>query len=429
MEPILKLRKNPEPQFDDTIDYNTIGLKPNSKQFKRFFKAGLLNYIDVEYAKEVRNYWKRKYNKEINPVLHLAIANLTGIKDPRYAPSREMWNEIIPYFNDMNIRIGYSDKNMYDKLIKAKYAAQTVLKCIRGHYFDSDNNLLKSDTIIDKLRSYEEDLIIKPSDNDNGRGIARLVYENGYLLLNGVQLTQEIIRKQYGFNFIVQKVIRQHPEMAKPHPASVNTLRMVTLRYNNKIQHLLTYARFGGGNQVKDHAAHGGVSVGVKDNGELMNIAMDTHCMLHTHHPTTNYDFSNTIKIPNYEKFIKYVEELHKEIPHHDLVSWDIAVGEDGNPVFIESNYRGTTWRYQLVSQKPMFGDLTAEILNDISGKVRNDDFDRDVRYQMPPKIRRRIRRLKRRANNAKEDAKSLRSYTKALENKNKNINYGKENK
>lgn len=49
MEPILKLRKNPEPQFDDTIDYNTIGLKPNSKQFKRFFKAGLLNYIDVEY--------------------------------------------------------------------------------------------------------------------------------------------------------------------------------------------------------------------------------------------------------------------------------------------------------------------------------------------------------------------------------------------
>lgn len=60
MEPILKLRKNPEPQFDDTIDYNTIGLKPNSKQFKRFFKAGLLNYIDVEYAKEVRNYCKKK---------------------------------------------------------------------------------------------------------------------------------------------------------------------------------------------------------------------------------------------------------------------------------------------------------------------------------------------------------------------------------
>lgn len=416
MQPILERRKNPEPQFDNTIDYKAIGLKPNSKQFKRFYKAGLLNKIDVGFAKEVRSYWKEKYNKEVNPVLHIAIANLTGIKDTRYVPSKEMWNEIIPYLNDMNIRIGYSDKNLYDKLINAKNSAETVFKSIRGHFYDAENNLLRDKNIIDYLTSYKEDLIIKPSDNDNGRGIAKIIYEDGKLFLNNKKLTISLLKETYGFNFIVQKVIEQHSEFAKPHPASVNTLRMVTLRYNNEIKHLLTYARFGGGNNVQDHAVHGGVSVGVKENGELMDFALDTNCMIHTHHPTTNYDFTQTIKVPNYKSYIKYVKDLHKQILHHDLVSWDIAVGKNGEPIFIESNFRGSSWRYQLVSQKPIFGDLTSYILKDIAEKVKKPEYDRSIRYKMPIHLRRRVRRDKRERDRLVKKLNSLEK--KVLKNK-----------
>src|SRR5699024_12503680 len=77
------------------------------------------------------------------------------------------------------------------------------------------------------------------------------------------------------------------------------------------------------------------------------------HLSLHDALPiSTNFSFKdNEIQIPNYKYFKQFVEELHKNILHHDYVSWDIAVGHDGQPVFIEPNFRGTTWRYQLASQ------------------------------------------------------------------------------
>lgn len=398
------------------IDYKKLSINTKSGNFKRFYEAGLLNNIDETFTNSVEEYWDKYYSKKIDPTFHVAFKNFTGKSEPRLIPGREMWNEILPFFNDMNIRIGYSDKNMYDRLINPPSSTDNVLKRVRGHYFDTNNNLLTNSDAYNLLLIDKEDLIIKPSDTDNGTGIAKLKYKNQNVLLDDEVVTMKNLEDRYGYNFIVQKVIKQHPIMAAPHPASVNTLRMVTFRWKNEIRHLLTYARFGGDNNVKDHSISGGVSVGVTDSGELMNFAIDTNCKVYQEHPTTDYSFANNKStIPNYEFFKSYVEDLHKNILHHDFVSWDIAVGIDGQPIFIESNFRGTSWRYQLVSQKPIFGDLTEEVLQYVSTELKKNKLKRNVK-SIVPVIRSKNKDLK-------KDNKSLKIENRRLIRENKRVN------
>lgn len=349
----------------------------------------------------------KHFNKKIDPILHLAFLNLTGKKEPRIIPGPIMWNEIIPFFNDMNIRIGYSDKNIYDKLINPSSSADTILKRVRGHYFDHNNNLLTTEKAYNVLVDYGNDVIIKPSDNDNGRGIAKLFYNNTHFTLEDKKITMSDLEEIYGFNYVIQKVIEQHAIMAAPHPSSVNTLRMVTFRWKNEIKYLFAFARFGVDHDVKDNAATGGVSVGVKDNGKFMNFAIDKNRKIHTHHPTTQFDFSKLDPIPNYDRFKQYIIDLHRDILHHDYVSWDIAVGLEGQPIFIETNYRGSSWLNQLALQRPIFGDLTEEVLQHVRSGLDNYRFKRNVKSIVP---------------SLKSDNRKMKSEIKSLNKENKNL-------
>src|SRR5690606_265248 len=95
------------------------------------------------------------------------------------------WNQLIPFFNDMNIRIGYSDKNIYDRLIGTPNAPKTILKRVRGHYFNHLNEELSPANAYQLLLEYQDDMIIKPSDTDNGKGIKKITYDNNQLFLDG----------------------------------------------------------------------------------------------------------------------------------------------------------------------------------------------------------------------------------------------------
>ena len=160
--------------------YKSLGINTKTKAFKRYYNAGLLDNIDESYVKELKDFWRKNYGKEISPLLHIAFANLTGKKDVRVVPSKpQMWNEFIPFFNDMDIRVGYSDKNIYDKLVNTENTAKTFLKRVRGHYLNSENKLLDLNEVKLLLESLTEDVIIKPSNRDNGQGITKLKVKDG----------------------------------------------------------------------------------------------------------------------------------------------------------------------------------------------------------------------------------------------------------
>lgn len=151
--------------------------------------------------------------------------------------------------------------------------------------------------------------------------------------------------------------------MAAPHEHSVNTFRMVTLRWNNQINYLMTYARFGADGEVKDNGGEGGIVVGVSPEGKFSDFGMGDDARIYKEHPTTGFKFADFEDVPNFDEYIAFVKNLHNRILHHNYVSWDIAMDVDGQPIFIEMNFKGPIWKYQMVTERPIFGEFTESIL------------------------------------------------------------------
>lgn len=395
--------------------YKSLGINTTTDAFESYYKAGFLENVDESFVEEVKKYWKRHYHKNIDPMIHIAFMNYTGEKNLRIVDPKTSWNEIIPFFNDQQMNSVYQDKNLYDKLIPSDRAVETVLKRAYGLYFDQHDNWLDTSDALKEILSFKEDFIVKPSNTNNGKDINKLYYHDGLLFLDDEKLTLEALEALYGANFSVQKVVQQHAVMSDPHPDSVNTLRMVTLRWKDEIRYLLTFAKFGASGKVLDNTSAGGVSIGVKDNGEFMETALDRSFKIHTEHPTTGLPFKDIGPIPNFDQFKQYVIDLHKNILHHDFVSWDIAVGDDGLPVFLEANFKGGTWFYQLLSEKSLFGDLTEEILEHVY-RERNDK--NSPRHKSFSKLQPTVNKLNKRLKKVRNEKQQLQKERDQFEKK-----------
>lgn len=362
---------------NDQNIYQKLGIKTNSIYFKHWVNGGLLNNIDEDFVSQVQEHWRNNYGKTIDPSLHIAFMNLTGRKDKRMIPGKIMRKEILPIFNDYDMSIFYKDKNLYDILVNPPRSAETVVKNINGTYFDANNNSIDTQTASKKLINSDTDLIIKPSRSNNGNGVVKLNVKGKKIFLDGEVINIYHLEEIYSENFIVQKAIRQHPTMAAPHPSSVNTLRMVTFRWKGEIRYLLAFARFGSNNDIRDNAGvdtgADGIRLGLTETGKFFNVALSKHGQTYTHHPTTGFCFADLDPIPNFEEYKQFVKDCHKNILHLDIISWDVVVGFDGKPIFLEANFAGTTPFYQLAAQRPFFGDLTDEVLQYVSSELKKN--------------------------------------------------------
>lgn len=335
----------------------------DGKYYKMFKESGHLKDMNTGVMEEIQSYWKKYYKKEIDPSTHLAYYNQTGKIEPRIIPQVVLNMDIIPILNGLDFNGFYSDKNVYDLLIGADSAPEVVLKRVNGQYFNPGNETISRTEAFRLFFSMEEDLIIKESRSDDGKSVEKLRYRGHGFYFNNRKVDLRYVEEHWGRDFIIQKVLRQHPIMAAPHKYSVNTLRMVTLRWNNDIHYLMTYARFGANKQIKDNGSQGGIIVALSSEGKFSNFGMDHNASTYKNHPTTGFKFEDQEQIPNFNEYIDYVKKLHNRILHHNYVSWDIAMGLDGKPIFIEMNFRGPVWLYQFATEKPIFGEFTEEIL------------------------------------------------------------------
>ncbi|MET3682986.1 hypothetical protein ABID56_001076 [Alkalibacillus flavidus] len=344
------------------------GIDTSSNTFEKLKQNNYLTNLDSKLTEEMKTYWSTYYGDHcpIDFSLHHAYQELTGKNEPRLITQNVLNYSVVPYLNDLNIGRYYSDKNVYDLLVTSDSHPENVIKRIRGYYFDSNNDPISREDVFKLLLKTEQDLIIKRSLADDGKAVKKLHFNAFSFYLNNQKVLLKDIENQFGSNFIVQKVVKQHSKMAAPHRYSVNTFRIITLRWNQEIHYLLSYAKFGANQEPMDNSGEGGVLVGISKDGVFNNYGLDAKAKKHYTHPTTGFNFKDLESFPNFENFITLARQLHKRILHHNYILWDIAAGEDGEPIFIEMNFRGTVWRAQLVAQKPIFGELTEDILTEL---------------------------------------------------------------
>jgi len=318
------------------------------------------------HRREVEAYWERHFGRRVDASWHLLFSELGAERDVRYVPSHEWWEDVLPFFNDRSMRPAFSDKNLSDQLLAPKRAPVTRVKRIRGRYYGPEDAAVSSGEAARLVCGEPSDLVIKPSRQGNGDGVRQFESDGRVLSAEGRAWSLEDLEAEYGDDFIVQERIIQHAEMAAVHPASVNTVRVLTLRFGGDVRVETCIARFGTAGRVTDNAGTGGLLVGIDSRGRLHPRAMDLSGRLHEKHPDTGHAFSEGFDVPGYDSICREALRLHARLHHLDLVSWDFAVAEDGEPIFVEVNFRGMGDAYQFVPRRPILGDRTPEILEAI---------------------------------------------------------------
>ncbi len=197
--------------------------------------------------------------------------------------------------------------------------------------------------IEDFVKQYPSEYFVKLIDGECGCGIFQLKIEpDGALLINGESSTiAQLCQLIKGGRYIVQTKIKQHAEMNRLYPHSINTIRLVTVKNvrTGRVEVFPSILRVGANGSFVDNTSQGGLAIGVNlESGRLFEYgyykpAFGTRA---TAHPNTQVAFSDFV-IPYIQEAKEQAIFLHSMLPDLYSIGWDVAIGEEG-PIFIEGN-------------------------------------------------------------------------------------------
>lgn len=302
----------------------------------------------------------KKYGFKVSEVFNAIYSKANGIVSDKYIPASLYFYYISPYLMNMNLTMAYVDKNAYEVHFPDAKQPETILKNINGSFVTHWGGLkLTIQEVLNEL-SQQNRFIIKPSI-ESGRGRDVMLAERPF----DDDMLMEILDK-FGSDYIIQKVVRQHPELSKLNKTSLNTCRVYTYQpiLSDEIVVLGAAVRFGGEGAYRDNACTGGGFCKVHGDGRID----DRICQYRfwDRRSLKEEKGLENIVFPSYDKVIKLCKSMHARLPYMNLVGWDIAVDDKGDPVLIELNQYPDCEFIQLFNG-PMFGDYTDELMEAIS--------------------------------------------------------------
>ncbi len=172
-----------------------------------------------------------------------------------------------------------------------------------------------------------------------GSGAFPLYLKDGKLYNKDAEITVDQLKEKLKGQYLFQERIVQHPKMAGLHPASVNTIRMITFNNGGKVDVLSAVIRIGARGKNVDNWASGGIIVAIDiQTGKLakegkFKVAYGGRA---TQHPDTGIIFED-FEIPFFKESIELTCRLHSYFYGIHSIGWDIGITANG-PVFIEGN-------------------------------------------------------------------------------------------
>lgn len=283
----------------------------------------------------------------------------TGTYSKEYIPDELWYGYILPFYNNQKAAIYMDNKCFYPRMFPGIKQPETILIRENGLLRDSDYHYYTKDEARDIL-SKEDSLFVKQAIMSYGG--------HGVTFFEGNDVCNKVLEvvQANDCDYVIQKPIRQHSEMAKLNQSSVNTVRVCSLLSEGggvKVYSVIT--RMGINGSKVDNASSGGITCGVHTDGQLKGIAFDKYGNKYESHPDTGLSF-DSIKIPSFEKVCELAISCHYMIPHFRLVSWDIAIDKQGDPILIEANLSRGELDFHQLNNGPIFGGDTSIILDEV---------------------------------------------------------------
>lgn len=308
---------------------------------------------------KAKAYWG-KYTKHYSPLWHELIAARTGNFDVHYIPADVMFTDIEGYLNDWASAHGLDNKNNYTMYFPEVRHPKTAFKKMHGLFHDADFNIISKERAIQNCIEMGDVIFKLAIESGKGLGISFWRSTDGEAALR--QLVDGLCD-----DVNAQEFIKQHPALASINPVSVNTIRVMTLASASGVSLVAAYLQLGSGESRIDQTAMGGTDISIRTNGQLAKYGVRGDYFRTTEHP--NGLVYEGFEVPGYHKVVDMAIALHKKIGNFRIISWDFAVGENGEPIFIEMNLKYGGIMFHQISSGPLFGDRTDELLDEVFGK------------------------------------------------------------
>lgn len=332
----------------------------NFRNWKKYRSVKFDKSFHQAYKETILPFWARF---GIKPKKHWYkhYYTMTGTMDPRYIPDDIHQRYIVPHFDNSIYMRSMEDKNLHTLLFPDINRPETVFKQVDGLYCNDDFSLISREEAFSRLES-DGNYIIKPT-TDTGMGMDIQFFAG----IPSADALSKLLAPYKTNDYIIQRIVKQHPALADYNASSVNTIRIVTLVFQGKPHILSSILRIGHAGSRVDNVSQGGYQAIIRPDGTLDKSAITYQGGKPVQVEQT--DDGKPFKgfaVPAWENIRDTALALAEKLPHLRFIGWDFAIDENGEVVLIEFNCQ--------IGQNqgncgPTFGDLTNEVLADVFHK------------------------------------------------------------
>ncbi len=243
-------------------------------------------------------------------------------------------------------------------LLNDKYLAYELFK----DYYKRDVICLQNESdypVFLSFASKHKSFVVKPRSLMQGHGVylasvegmdassLRSFFNN--LLDQGKEYTQ-IYQDYHDSALVLEEVIKQDPSTEIIHPASVNGVRITTVRVGTEVYIYKPWFKLGRGGQFIASSVYHTYDAGIDAETGIVNTPGATEIReYHVVHPDTGISIVG-FKIPRWNEAITMAKQLAMKLDTMRFVGWDFALTPDGWCV-MEGNPNGA-FMWQLFQDK-----------------------------------------------------------------------------
>ncbi len=273
-----------------------------------------------------------------------------GINNVRdYVPNRVAM-KIAPVLNDKKVK-EVLDNKLYFSLFYGQFGLDMPEILMYNHknifvfrskpFTVNDIGIFRNliGIVFDEFPECEGLFIKKTYSSASGRNIYSILRSD---IKSNDQLIRDVYSGVKDSAFIFQEKMKQHPDLERLSPASLNTIRFDTfIGDNGKIEVISGFLKMSTNEAVVDNVISGGCGVGIDaESGRLKRNGYSkvkiSGVDVLTEHPVTGIKFEG-YPVPYFHEAMDLAAKAASFMPDLRLVGWDVGIGESG-PVLIEGN-------------------------------------------------------------------------------------------
>lgn len=228
-------------------------------------------------------------------------------------------------------------------------APEILLMTVGGRFFSPLEGKVSREAAAKLLAG--KDAFIKTRGGWGGEGAFRLHADGSVVKADGSKLDGSIpklLKKICRSDYLVQELVRQDERYSAVAPASVNTVRCITMRdISGNIRVASVTWRMGNRAMVVDNASSGGMFCGVDpETGRIVGPAVDFTGTTYDSHPFSGFPFAGS-EVPDIKAIFRVSEAAHRCLSTSLAIAWDVAMTPEG-PTILEANGHWGVVGYEL---------------------------------------------------------------------------------